>query len=205
MNSYQNNHDKNLILENIQLFERILKLEISNNYSNTSVSGGGLDEYIEKNIVYLIPILRNIEDKYGKKPLYSSADNVLRKLFCDRFIQEIDNFKKNNSSSSNKANNKLSVRKNFNTNKTLSLKSDIKSLGRVSKKIISMFEKLGVKTLEDLINYFPRRHRDFNDVKKVQDLMKRCKRGDHTGVAESQFKLLGVMWKALADYEEKNK
>ena len=47
MNSYQNNNDKNLVLENIQIFEKILKLEISNDYSNTSVSGGGLDEYIE--------------------------------------------------------------------------------------------------------------------------------------------------------------
>ena len=81
MNSYQNNNDKNLVLENIQIFEKILKLEISNDYSNTSVSGGGLDEYIEKNIVYFVPILRIIEDKYGKKPLYSNADNNLRKLF----------------------------------------------------------------------------------------------------------------------------
>tara|TARA_Y100001963_G_C6527394_1_gene329490 strand:- start:192 stop:476 length:285 start_codon:yes stop_codon:yes gene_type:complete len=42
-----------------------------------------------------------------------------------------------------------------------------------------------------------------NVYKKVQDLMKRCKKGDHTGLGESQFKLLGVMWKALGDYEEK--
>ena len=44
MNSYQNNNDKNLVLENIQIFERILKLEISNNYKKTSVSGGWLAE-----------------------------------------------------------------------------------------------------------------------------------------------------------------
>ena len=42
-----------------------------------------------------------------------------------------------------------------------------------------------------------------NVNKKVQDLLKRSKKGNHTGVAETQFKLLGVMWKALADYEEK--
>ena len=41
-----------------------------------------------------------------------------------------------------------------------------------------------------------------NVNKKVQDLLKRSKKGSHIGVAESQFKLLGVMWKALADYEE---
>ena len=44
--------------------------------------------------------------------------------------------------------------------------------------------------------------RDVN--KKVQDLLKRSKKGNHTGMDEKQFKLLGVMWKALADYEEKN-
>ena len=57
MNSYQNNHDKNLIFENLTIFERILNLEISNDYSNTSVSGGGLDEYIEKNISIIIVLL----------------------------------------------------------------------------------------------------------------------------------------------------
>lgn len=41
-----------------------------------------------------------------------------------------------------------------------------------------------------------------NVNKKVQDLLKRSKKGNHTGVGENQFKLLGVMWKALADYEE---
>ena len=41
-----------------------------------------------------------------------------------------------------------------------------------------------------------------NVNKKVQDLLKRSKKGYHTGVGENQFKLLGVMWKALADYEE---
>ncbi len=38
---------------------------------------------------------------------------------------------------------------------------------------------------------------------KIKDLLKRNKKGNHTGVAETQFRLLGVMWKALADYEEK--
>ena len=42
-----------------------------------------------------------------------------------------------------------------------------------------------------------------NVNKKVQDLLKRSKKGNHTGVGERDIKLLGVMWKALADYEEK--
>ena len=38
---------------------------------------------------------------------------------------------------------------------------------------------------------------------KVQDLLKKSKKSSHSGVAESQFKILWVMWKALADYEDK--
>ena len=38
---------------------------------------------------------------------------------------------------------------------------------------------------------------------KLKDLTKRNKKGSHYGVAETQFRLVGVMWKALADYEEK--
>ena len=38
---------------------------------------------------------------------------------------------------------------------------------------------------------------------KIKDLLKKSKRGGHYGVAESQFKILWVMWKALAEYEEK--
>ena len=41
-----------------------------------------------------------------------------------------------------------------------------------------------------------------NVYKKVQDLLKRSKKGNHTGIDERQFKLLGLMWQALADYED---
>ena len=121
MNSYQNNHDKNLIFENLTIFERILNLEISNDYSNIAVSGGGLDEYIEKNIVYFVPIIRILEDKFGKRPLYSNANNKSRKLFCDRFIKEIGNFKKNNLIETKITNNQPLTKRTANINKELTL------------------------------------------------------------------------------------
>ena len=154
MNSYQNNHDQNLIFENLTIFERILNLEISNDYNNIAVSGGGLDEYIEKNIVYFVPIIRILEDKFGKRPLYSNANNKLRKLFCDRFIKEIFNFKKNNLTETKITNNQSLTKSTTKTNKELTLKSDINDIAASYQEAIidTLFSKLKLVLNNNMIN-----------------------------------------------------
>ena len=37
----------------------------------------------------------------------------------------------------------------------------------------------------------------------VKDLLKRNKKGNHTGLGKNQLNTLGAMWDALAKYEEK--
>ena len=39
--------------------------------------------------------------------------------------------------------------------------------------------------------------------KMVDDLSKRNKKGDHTGLGKRQLTTLATMWEALAEYEEK--
>ena len=39
--------------------------------------------------------------------------------------------------------------------------------------------------------------------KMVGDLLKRNKKGDHTGLGKRQLTTLATMWEALAEYEEK--
>ena len=39
--------------------------------------------------------------------------------------------------------------------------------------------------------------------KMVEDLLKRNKKGNHTGLGKNQLNTLGAMWEALAKYEEK--
>ena len=43
-----------------------------------------------------------------------------------------------------------------------------------------------------------------NVEKKIKDLTKRNKKGDHMGVGKNQFKMLQTMWLALSEYEENN-
>ena len=39
---------------------------------------------------------------------------------------------------------------------------------------------------------------------KIKDLMRRNKKGDHTGIGKNQISVLSAMWVALKEYEEEN-
>ena len=41
-----------------------------------------------------------------------------------------------------------------------------------------------------------------NLARKIKDLDKRNKKGDHTGIGKNQLGVLVAMWEALSDYEE---
>ena len=41
-----------------------------------------------------------------------------------------------------------------------------------------------------------------NIARKIKDLDRRNKKGDHTGIGKNQFSVLAAFWEALSDYEE---
>ena len=41
-----------------------------------------------------------------------------------------------------------------------------------------------------------------NIARKIKDLDRRNKKGDHTGLGKNQFNVLAAFWEALSDYEE---
>ena len=173
--------NKEISFENINIFQKILNLEIAKNFDNKSVVGGGLDDYMETNAHYLVELIRNYEDKYGKKPIYDKLDHDNRQLLCNRLVDEINLLITTDDVSvkkSTKSRSKIIT-------KTLTLDSDLKSIGRVPSKIINMFSNIQIKNLYDLLTFFPRRHRDFNDMKKVNELI----------VGETQTVVLTV-WEA---------
>ena len=43
-----------------------------------------------------------------------------------------------------------------------------------------------------------------NVERKLKDLTKRNKKGDHTGIGKNQLSVLSAMWVALKEYEEEN-
>ena len=69
---------------------------------------------------------------------------------------------------------------------------------------------LNEKKEKDDIIYVPGVGRyDYKGLKrnvegKIKDLMKRNKKGDHTGIGKNQLSVLSAMWVALKEYEEEN-
>ena len=43
-----------------------------------------------------------------------------------------------------------------------------------------------------------------NIARKLKDLDRRNKKGDHTGIGKNQMNVLSAMWVALKEYEENN-
>ena len=43
-----------------------------------------------------------------------------------------------------------------------------------------------------------------NIARKIKDLDRRNKQGNHTGIGKNQFSVLMAFWEALSDYEENN-
>ena len=43
-----------------------------------------------------------------------------------------------------------------------------------------------------------------NVERKLKDLTRRNKKGDHTGIGKNQLSVLSAMWVALKEYEEEN-
>ena len=52
----------------------------------------------------------------------------------------------------------------------LRLEDPITHLPGVGQAVAAKFEKLGVETIRDAINLFPRRFNDFRDMRKIRDL-----------------------------------
>ena len=89
MNSnFKSNID--IVNENLNILKKIINLEISKSYDNKSVVGEGLDGYFETNAQYFSILIRNYQDKYGNKPVYSTLKVSARKIFCDRLLKEIN-------------------------------------------------------------------------------------------------------------------
>ena len=158
-------NQRDIVNENLNIFKKIIKLEISKGYENKAVVGGGLDDYMEINAQYFVQLIRNYQDKYGQKSFYSVLDFSDREIFCNRLIQEID-YLLNDDKNENKPS-----PKNRKKEKKLTLDSDIKSIGRVPAKVVNMFKQNQIHTLSDVLTFYPRRHRDFNDLKKVDELV----------------------------------
>ena len=168
---------------------RILELERSKGYEDKAVIGG-LDKFLK---LWASPAQQSIADPHQKKEFqelfinvtYSAWDKTPRQQWAEKALAWLEQNEaglpsndKNNfeppvqitpQKSHKKSDNKFSPPTSH-LSFRLSLESPISDLAGIGPVLASKFEKLGVKSVRDLLYFFPHRHMDYSQIRPISGL-----------------------------------
>ena len=166
----------------IDSLRKILELESRKNYSNSTVIGG-LDKFIrrwaDKTIVVITdrPLLAKFQKFHLRDSKYASLTIKERQSWVKnvlKFADELEHGKAEKPASIHK----ITARPEKPKQKpktplvtsSSSLDASITSIKGISTNLATRFGKLGVKTIRDLLYFFPSRHLDYSKMKTVSQL-----------------------------------
>ncbi len=143
----------------LELLSKILIEESNSGFQNRAVIGG-LDKFLLRWSLEISPVI-------GKIPNYASLSADQRKIW----IQSIQTFLPNKPSNSKRLKPAYSLRNQVEKPTSINLKSKIITLPGVGRTTAEKFDKLGIKTIIDLLYTVPRRHNDFGNRKPISELI----------------------------------
>ena len=118
---------------------------------------GGLDKFLLNNAYYFKPVLGNIK-AYSRLDIFNREkwiQGILKSLSLYNHLEFLFESDK--------------LRKEF-LNQKIDQISKINFPRKSKIDSIRLFSELGIKTIYDLITYFPYRYNDFSDIRKIADL-----------------------------------
>ena len=148
-------HDKLFYIKIGTLIELLNKEIISGFLDGTVV--GGVDKFLLKNAHQLKPVLGNIK-------AYSRLDQSNRKQWVDQILKSLSIY---NSPDFIYKSQKFRIE--F-LNQKIDQIPKVNLPGKTKVHSIKLFSELGIKTIFDLITYFPYRYNDFSDIRKISEL-----------------------------------
>jgi ATP-dependent DNA helicase RecG len=158
----------------IEQLRKILKLEQAKNYNDLAVMGG-LDRYLQR---HLSKARDRDAQRLHTKGLYSpnfsyaALSKGKRKEWAEKMLRQLVRIESGGvtTSTSNKPSMRPKPRPTTPAASENSLDSPITVLKGVSPTIATRFAKLGVKTIRDMLYFFPHRHLDYTQVKPISEL-----------------------------------
>jgi ATP-dependent DNA helicase RecG len=158
------NKGKITLNQTIESLRKVLKLEQAKGYSDKAVMGG-LDRFLHN--------LSPPDEKLSHllSPNYSALDTGARERWIKNILGQID-------SGGLKAQpppktivpKQKPLTPNVKRDNGQSLDTSITSIKGINSSLASKFDKLGVKTVRELIYFFPRRHIDYSRRKLISEL-----------------------------------
>tara|TARA_Y100000590_G_scaffold468604_1_gene652030 strand:+ start:18078 stop:20525 length:2448 start_codon:yes stop_codon:yes gene_type:complete len=158
------NSDKEKI-EKLNRLYKILKQESLNEYNNKTVIGG-LDKLLDL-LSTDLEFLNKSTTNYEILSQYDRAEwveKILKKIILInpkiQSYKSTDNFKKPH----------ISKPKSHKVYTNININSNIQEIPNLTKNTQSKLNKLGINKIIDMIYFFPRRHYDFTDTRKISSL-----------------------------------
>jgi len=191
------------LLENFEPLRKILELEQQKGYSDSAVIGG-LDKFLRNWAAKVADSITSprLLSRFRKlaKSGYASLDRQQRKEWVGSmllFMAETDS--QEGGSKPTKSNTRRSSRAKPGaaTGPTpavvtgIGLDSPVTVIKGVSTGLAARFGKLGVRTVRDLLYFFPHRHLDYSQVKFVSQLAEGEEQTIEANVWQSQVTMLG--------------
>ncbi len=184
-------------LIDVEPLRTILQMECQRNYANTTVFGG-LDKYIRKwaketrDKINSAQLLTRFTDLKLADSNYADQDAAERKAWVNDVLDWLTRAEAAATSPVKKKQVRSNVASQASKSSTINvsrgdegLDSPVTVVKGVAASSASKLARLGVKTIRDLIYFFPRRHLDYDQRKPIADLE----------VGEEQT-VLGTVWEA---------
>lgn len=146
----------------IDLIKKVLRLESSRGYSDDAVTCG-LEEFIKLNLPSAMPVITG----------YRGSDHFERQRMVGRLVSFLDGGEQAVEQAADPA----------------SLALPVSAASGVGQKRAKLLEKLGIRTIEDLLTYLPRRLEDRSRFKQIGELHRGetiAVRGNVVGVDKSR-------------------
>ena len=160
---------------------KVLELEGNKGYQNSAVIGG-LDKFLSNWAVQAAEsisspkVLRRFKELHLAETGYSSLSRKERKVFIQNVLdflsekEDGDKDRKKPVSVSVSASKPAVKTKRQKATGTHSIDSPITVIKGISSTLATRFNKMGLRTVRDLLYFFPHRHLDYSNTKSISEL-----------------------------------
>ncbi len=166
---------------NVESLRKILELESNKGYEDSAVIGG-LDKFLHNwagktaESITSPKVLRRFKELHLAETGYSSLSRQERKVFIEKissFLSEKEEGDrggtKPESDSGSTSKPAVKTRKKRPAG-TQSIDSPITVIKGISSTLATRFNKMGLRTIRDLLYFFPHRHLDYSKTKSISEL-----------------------------------
>ncbi|MCX8126409.1 MAG: DEAD/DEAH box helicase, partial [Dehalococcoidia bacterium] len=163
----------------VEPLRSILRLEQKRQYDDGAVIGG-IDAFIRRWVADVSQqrvgpgFLERLKELQLTRPDYAAWDTEKRRRWVEQLLAWLDvaeeEAQRSLAAASAVATASRSKKAPRQVNKTAGLDSPITSLGGVATGISSKLARLGVRTIRDMLYFFPRRHVDYSNRRFIADL-----------------------------------